>query len=309
MKVIFAGTPAMVLPCLEALHQSEGIELVGVVSRADTKARRGMKMQASAVKSYALKHQIDVITPLSLKQDEESLLWLQQKKADVLIVVAYGLILPESWLTAATFGAVNLHASLLPRWRGAAPIERALLAGDAETGVCVMAMDQGLDTGAVYSRCVVPIETDTTTVSLRDTLMNQGAELLVESLKDIVDATLIAEPQPDEGTSYAHKITNDERIIDWQKSATLVGRQVRTFTPKPGARTMLQGKWLKIISGEVIAQNSNLNCGDVLLEKNTFDVGCLDSTYRVTQVQPEGKRVMAVQDFMRGLQQTKELKV
>lgn len=309
MKVVFAGTPAMVLPCLEALLQASDIDVVGVVSRTDTKAKRGMKMQPSAVKAYAQKHHIDVITPTSLKKDEASLAWLVEKKADVLIVVAYGMILPQSWLTAATFGAVNLHASLLPRWRGAAPIERALLAGDTQTGVCVMAMDEGLDTGAIYSRCVVPIEGHTTSTSLRESLMVQGAELLLKSLKEIVNQKLCAKAQPSEGMTYAHKLTNDERIIDWQKSASDVDRQVRTFSPKPGARTQLQGKWLKIISGDVMPQVDDLACGALILGKTTFDVGCFNSTYRVLEVQPEGKRVMAVQDFMRGLQKTTGLQM
>jgi len=309
MRVVFAGTPAMVVPCLEALHQADGVDIVGVVSRADTKAKRGMKMQASAVKAYALQHHFDVITPLSLQQDAESLAWLKQKQADVLVVVAYGMLLPKSWLEAARFGSVNLHASLLPRWRGAAPIERALLAGDAQTGVCIMAMDEGLDTGAIYNRCTVAIAHDSTCESLRKDLMEKGNQLLVQTLLSMNSHPLKAIKQAESGVSYAHKIQNSERIVDWQQSALQVDRQVRTFSPKPGVRTKFQGKWLKIIQGEVCDVQDELACGHIQLDKTTFEVGCAQGCYRITQVQPEGKRVMPMQDFIRGLQVRTGLKM
>lgn len=299
----------MVVPCLDALHRTKSIEVVGVVSRIDSKAKRGMKIQASAIKSYALEHHLDIITPTSLKNDEESLAWLKSKKADVLIVAAYGMILPQSWLTSAQFGAINLHASLLPRWRGAAPIERALLAGDTQTGVCIMDMDEGLDTGAIYSHCVVPILDSTTTHSLRENLVEEGSRLLIETLQRVVHENLKAIPQETQGMCYAHKIENIERRIQWNKTAQHIDRQVRTFTPKPGAYALFQGKILKIIQGEVLKKHTPTNTGEVTLSKTTMDVGCLNSTYRLLQVQPEGKRVMAAQDFIRGIQTHKGLQM
>lgn len=302
MRVVFAGTPGFSVPCLQALIDADGIEVVGVVSQPDRKAGRGMKLTPSAVKQAATDACIDVITPEKLRDNDEALRWLEDKQADILVVVAFGMILPKSWLNAVSIAPVNVHASLLPRWRGAAPIERSLLAGDLETGVCIMHMEEGLDTGGIYGCKPLPI-TDTTTGSdLWFALAPMGAELLVETLPKIA-AGLHPEPQPDEGITYARKISNEERIIDWSKPATEIDRLVRCFSPRPGVRALAAGKWLKLIAGQVVNDSHNLSMGQIVAADTALDIACAEgSIYRVTALQPEGKKVMPACDYLRGAQ-------
>ncbi|MBN4073626.1 methionyl-tRNA formyltransferase, partial [Mariprofundus ferrooxydans] len=214
MRIVFAGTPGFSVPCLTALLEADDIDVVGVVSQPDRKSGRGMKLTPSAVKQAALDAGIDVITPEKLRDNDEALTWLESKQADILVVVAFGMILPKTWLDAPSIAAVNVHASLLPRWRGAAPIERALLAGDKQTGVCIMQMEEGLDTGGVYARTILPISNQTTGSELWFKLSPMGAELLIDTLPAIATGLLPA-PQTADGQTYAKKISNDERIIDW----------------------------------------------------------------------------------------------
>ena len=303
MRVVFAGTPGFSVPCLQALIAADGIDVIGVVSQPDRKAGRGMKLTPSAVKQAAIDAGIDVITPEKLRSNEEALSWLKGKACDVLVVVAFGMILPKSWLDAPAIAPVNVHASLLPRWRGAAPIERSLLAGDAETGVCIMQMEEGLDTGGIYACKTLPI-TDTTIGSdLWFALSPLGAELLVETLPKIA-AGLQPAPQPEEGITYAKKISNEERIIDWSKPAAEIDRLVRCFSPRPGVRTQMRGKWLKLIAGEVLSDDSDaLSPGQVVSLSEGLDIACaVGSIYRVTELQPEGKKAMSAVDFLRGAQ-------
>jgi len=302
MRVVFAGTPGFSVPCLTALIQADGVDVVGVVSQPDRKSGRGMKLTPSAVKQAALDAGIDVITPEKLRGDEEALAWLEDKQCDVLVVVAFGMILPKSWLDAPSIAPVNVHASLLPRWRGAAPIERSLLAGDAETGVCIMQMEEGLDTGGIYARSILPISDTTTGSELWFKLSPMGAELLIDTLPKI-EAGLQAIPQSDEGITYAEKLSNDERIIDWSKSAAEIDRLVRCFSPRPGMRTQLNGKWLKLIAGEVLDITHKCAEGSVVAAEQGLDIACADvSVYRITELQPEGKKAMASIDFLRGTQ-------
>jgi len=302
MRVVFAGTPGFSVPCLTALIQTAGIDVVGVVSQPDRKSGRGMKLTPSAVKQAALDAGIDVITPEKLRGDEEALAWLESKKCDVLVVVAFGMILPKSWLDAPAIAPVNVHASLLPRWRGAAPIERSLLAGDSETGVCIMQMEEGLDTGAVYAQSVLPIADTTTGSELWFKLSPMGAGLLLETLPKI-EAGLQPVPQLEKGVTYANKLSNDERVIDWSKSAVDIDRYVRCFSPRPGMRTQLNGKWLKLISGTVLSESHNSPEGSVRATDAALDVNCGEaSVYRITELQPEGKKAMAVSEWLRGAQ-------
>jgi len=302
MRVVFAGTPGFSVPCLDALIEADGIDVVGVVSQPDRKAGRGMKLTPSAVKQAALDAGIDVITPEKLRHNDEALAWLQAKQADCLVVVAFGMILPKSWLDAVNIAPVNVHASLLPRWRGAAPIERALLAGDSETGVCIMQMEEGLDTGGVYACKTLPISETTTGSDLWFALAPMGADLLIETLPKIL-AGLKPTPQPDEGITYAQKISNEERIIDWSKAAAEIDRLVRCFSPRPGVRAMCNGKWLKLIAGEVLTGLHHSKPGIVVAADKTLDIGCADgSTYRISKLQPEGKKDMAAGDYLRGAQ-------
>ncbi|MDQ6982385.1 MAG: methionyl-tRNA formyltransferase [Mariprofundus sp.] len=300
MRVVFAGTPGFSVPCLTALIEADGMDVVGVVSQPDRKSGRGMKLSPSAVKQAALDAGIDVITPEKLRDNSEALAWLKSRRADFLVVVAFGMILPKTWLDAVSVSPVNVHASLLPRWRGAAPIERSLLAGDAETGVCIMQMEEGLDTGGIYARRVLPITTTTTGTELWSALAPMGAELLVETLPKIAMG-LMPEPQAEDGVTYAHKITNEERIIDWSKNAAETDRLVRCFSPRPGVRTRCHGKWLKLISGEPLSAISNSPAGSVAGVNQYLDIVCAESSvYRVIELQPEGKKPMAASDFLRG---------
>ncbi len=300
MKIVFAGTPGFSVPCLQALIACPDVDVVGVVSQPDRKSGRGMKLQPSAVKQAALDAGIDVITPERLRDNTEALAWLESKQADMLVVVAFGMILPKSWLEAVKIAAVNVHASLLPRWRGAAPIERALLAGDNQTGVCIMQMEEGLDTGGVYACRTLPIDEATTGSELWFALAPLGAQLLVETLPAIA-AGLQPEPQPAEGITYAAKLSNDERVVDWSQPAASVARVVRCFSPQPGARTQAQGKWLKLIVGSVTDQRSTMAAGSVAGTDGALDIVCGDGTlYRIESLQPEGKKAMSAADYLRG---------
>jgi len=302
MRIVFAGTPGFSVPCLTALMQADGMDVVGVVSQPDRKSGRGMKLAPSAVKQTALDAGIDVITPERLRGSDEALAWLESKQADVLVVVAFGMILPKSWLDAVSIAPVNVHASLLPRWRGAAPIERSLLAGDSETGVCIMQMEEGLDTGGVYARQTLPITAQTTGSELWFKLAPMGAELLMQTLPQIA-AGLQPEPQAENGITYAKKLTNDERIIDWHLSAAEIGRLVRCFSPRPGVRCKCKGKWLKLIAGDVLSHTHSKADGTVIATDSGLDIACADGTvFRITALQPEGKKAMAATDFLRGVQ-------
>ncbi|OIO70845.1 MAG: methionyl-tRNA formyltransferase [Zetaproteobacteria bacterium CG12_big_fil_rev_8_21_14_0_65_55_1124] len=299
MRVVFAGTPAFSVPCLEALLNAADVEVVGVVSQPDRPAGRGMRLTPSPVKQAALDAGFDVITPERLRGDAAALNWLKERQPDVLVVVAFGMILPVEWLETPRIAPLNVHASLLPRWRGAAPIERALLAGDAETGVCIMHMEQGLDTGGVYAVRHLPITFSTTGASLWTELSQMGASLLIDSLPGIANGTLQAASQDETQTTYAAKLSNEERIIDWTAGATHVDRQVRCFSPRPGARTLLDGKWLKVLRGEICRGHTQLAPGCVA--SSDLSIACGNGTmYRLLEVQPEGKTAMPAADFLRG---------
>lgn len=299
MRVVFAGTPGFSVPCLEALLNAPGIELVGVVSQPDRPAGRGMKLTPSPVKQAALHAGLELITPERLRGDAEALAWLRAKQPDILVVVAFGMILPVEWLSAPRIAPLNVHASLLPRWRGAAPIERALLAGDSQTGVCIMHMEQGLDTGGVYAERRVRITARTTGAELWESLSATGARLLVETLPGIADGRVRGVAQDEAQATYAAKLGNEERIIDWSAPAAQVDLQVRCFSPRPGARTLLDGKWLKVLTGEPCGGHSPLPPGSVA--GGEMDIACGDgSIYRVFEVQPEGKKAMNIADFLRG---------
>jgi methionyl-tRNA formyltransferase len=303
IKVVFAGTPAFSVGCLNALMAWDDVEVVGVVSQPDRKSGRGMKLTPSPVKKAALAANIDVITPEKLRDNDEALAWLKEKDCDVLVVVAFGMILPVSWLETPKVAPINVHASLLPRWRGAAPIERALLAGDSETGVCIMQMEKGLDTGGVYLEKRIPITPESTGHTLWSELEVLGAQALMQALPSIVSGELQPKPQDEEGVTYAKKITNEERVVDWALDAEYIERLVRCFTPKPGVRTSYQGKMLKIIMGEVLSGRKQQQAGVVVDVKQGLDVSCGDGqVYRIMQIQPEGKKAMNAADYLRGAQ-------
>jgi methionyl-tRNA formyltransferase len=251
MRLIFAGTPAFAARALAALLGA-GHEVALVLTQPDRPAGRGLKLAPSAVKTLAQERGLAVYQPASLK-DREAQERLRAIGADAMVVAAYGLILPQAVLVLPRLGAINIHASLLPRWRGAAPIQRAILSGDALTGISIMQMDAGLDTGAVLAAEPLPIAAEDTAASLHEKLAECGARLILTVLERLDRGEQSAEPQPDQGATYAAKITKAEAEIDWNEAAGLIERKVRAFNPAPGASTAAKSSALKIWRARVVA--------------------------------------------------------
>ncbi|MTW19997.1 methionyl-tRNA formyltransferase [Allochromatium palmeri] len=301
LRILFAGTPDFAVPCLAALLDA-GHEVIGVYTQPDRPAGRGRKLQMSPVKALALDRGLPVYQPESLKRDPEAVEQLRAHSADLMVVVAYGLLLPTSVLDAPRLGCVNVHASLLPLWRGAAPLQRAILAGDSETGVCIMRMEAGLDTGPVYHRVATPIAAHETGGTLHDRLAELGAQALVEALPGIADGSLAPEPQDDTHATYAHKLSKDEATIDWSAPAAAIERQVRAFDPWPVAQTTLEGATLRIWSAEaepVSAETGAITPGTVVQADRTgLRVATGTGQLRLTRVQPAGKKPMSAADYL-----------
>lgn len=300
-RLLFAGTPDFAVPSLRAVLAS-GHELVAVLTQPDRPAGRGRKPRPSPVKQLALEHAIPVLQPASLKPDEVQA-ELHALAPDLMVVVAYGLLLPAPVLSLPGRGCVNVHASLLPRWRGAAPIQAALLAGDRETGVCLMQLEEGLDTGPVFVRAAVDIGPRETASELHDRLAALGAALLAEHLDAILDGTLDAKAQPADGVTYAHRIRKDEARIDWRLSAAELDRQVRAYFGWPVAETLVDGRQLRIWQAEPVALDSTAVPGEVI---DVDDTGLLVQTgsgvLRLLEVQATGKTRTAAVEFARGTQ-------
>lgn len=294
MKLIFMGTPDFAVPTLDALAHA-GHEIVAVYSQPPRPAGRGKKERKSPVHMRAEALGVEVKTPLSLKTDEAAA-EIEALGADAAVVVAYGQILPQRILDAPEYGCVNVHASLLPRWRGAAPIHRAIMAGDDVTGVCIMQMEAGLDTGPVLARAETKIAAVDTTASLHDTLAAQGAGLINDVLAAFEADTAVAESQPEEGVTYAKKIDKAEARIDWTRSATDIDRQVRGLFPFPGAWFEFAGERIKVISGSV--ENATGLAGELLDDR--LLVACGEHAYRLTKVQRAGKGTVDADAFLRG---------
>jgi methionyl-tRNA formyltransferase len=251
VNIVFAGTPAFASAAFNAIIAA-GFNVVAAYTQPDRPSGRGMKLTPSPVKLAAQSHNVAVLQPASLKLAEAHAA-LAALKPDVMVVAAYGLILPQAVLDIPTHGCLNIHASLLPRWRGAAPIHRAILAGDTESGVCIMQMEAGLDTGPVLLERRTAITANDTTGTLHDRLAALGAEAIVSVLTSMRHGTaLLAQPQPTDGVTYAHKISPDEAKIDWSQSAAAIDRQVRAFNPAPGAWTTWRGETLKIWQARVV---------------------------------------------------------
>jgi methionyl-tRNA formyltransferase len=308
VRVIFAGTPDFARAALERLHAA-GFEIPLVLAQPDRPAGRGLKMHASPVKQFALAHGIEVSQPRSLRVDgkypQDALAAraaIEAARADVMVVAAYGLILPQWVLDAPRLGCLNIHASLLPRWRGAAPIHRAIEAGDARTGVTIMQMDAGLDTGDMLLREAVAISPDDTTGSLHDKLAALGGRLVVEALELAACGGLRPVPQPADGVTYAHKIEKAEATIDWTQPAEAIARRVRAFDPFPGAAGTLAGELVKIWAAQPLpAPGASGVPGRVEhVGPDGLDVRCGSGLLRVTQLQRAGGKRLPVADFVRG---------
>jgi len=296
LRLAFMGTPDFAVPVLRALAEA-GHEIAAVYSQPPRPAGRGHKPRLSPVQAFAEDRGWPVRTPPSLRDRQEHAAF-QALGLDAAVVVAYGLILPKEILAAPRLGCLNVHASLLPRWRGAAPIQRAILAGDAQSGITVMQMDEGLDTGPMLLREAVPITGETTAASLHDTLAERGARAILEALHGLAEGTLLARPQPGEGVSYATKLSKAEGRLDWRLPAIQLERQVRAFTPWPGARAEIGGEAIKVLAAEVLADNAGRAPGTVLDQDLT--VACGAGALRLTKVQRPGKSAMAAPDFLRG---------
>ena len=294
MRVIFMGTPDFSVPVLDALVLA-GHEISAVYCQPPRPAGRGKKDRPSPVQQRAEALGLLVCHPVSLKTAEAQAEFAALG-ADVAVVVAYGLILPQAVLDAPKSGCLNIHASLLPRWRGAAPIHRAIMAGDVETGVCIMQMEAGLDTGPVLLRAATPIRTTETTIELHDRLSAMGAELIVEALRHLPD--LQPEPQPEEGVTYASKIDKTEARIDWSRPATEVDRQIRGLSPFPGAWFDLDGTRVKVLASK-LAEGEGA-AGEVL--DDTLRVGCGEGAVQLIRLQRAGKAAQDAQTFQRGAQ-------
>ncbi len=299
LRIIFAGTPDFAAPALAALIEA-GHEIVLVLTQPDRPSGRGMKLKASPVKELALEHDIEVFQPETLK-DSAAQSRIEDAKADVIIVAAYGLIIPTNVLNMPRLGCFNIHASLLPRWRGAAPIQRSLLAGDKETGVTIMEVVPALDAGAMISKGVVPITELDTAQTLHDALAKTGADLMVKAMENLSkNGTLASTPQDDSLVTYAEKLQKSEAMIDWNKSADAISKQVRAFNPFPVATAMLNGEVCRIWmatkkSGKGLA-------GQVVATNETIDVACGEGVLSIHELQlPGGKRLKA-REFLTGRQ-------
>ncbi|MES2979502.1 MAG: methionyl-tRNA formyltransferase [Pseudomonadota bacterium] len=310
MRVIFAGTPEFASAALAALHGA-GHDIVGVLTQPDRPAGRGMKLQASPVKQWAEAHGLPVAQPRSLRLDgkypEDARAArgaLEAANADIMVVAAYGLILPLWVLKTPRLGCLNIHASLLPRWRGAAPIHRAIEAGDAETGITIMQMDEGLDTGDMLLIEHLPIEARDTTGSLHDKLASLGASLIVRALEVAGKGELQPRPQPEAGVIYAHKIDKREALLDWAQDAALLERRIRAFYPFPGAATVLGDDILKLLRAEVLQGTGvppGASPGSVIAAGPAgVDVACGQGVLRVTRLQKSGSKGLDAGDFLRG---------
>ncbi len=294
MRLIFAGTPEFAAQALHAIIAA-GHEVPLVLTQPDRPAGRGMSLQPSPVKNLAQEHGIEVFQPLTLK-DAEAQAKIAAIGAEVMVVAAYGLILPQVVLDMPRLGCINIHASLLPRWRGAAPIQRALLAGDAETGVCIMQMEAGLDTGPVLLRGAFPIAPSETTATLHDRLAALGADLAVEALGKL---PLPAMPQPTEGVTYAHKIEKAEALIDWSKNAAELDRHIRAFNPFPGAQALFRGQTVKLWQAVPVPEQGEI--GQVLrVDRQAVVVACGAGALAISELQKAGGKRLSVQQFLAG---------
>ena len=295
LRLAFMGTPDFAVPSLDALIQS-GHTVAAVYCQPPRPTGRGHRTQPSPVQRFAEAHGLDVRTPTSLKSAEAQGDFVDLH-LDAAVVAAYGLILPKPILAAPRLGCVNVHASLLPRWRGAAPIQRAILAGDAKTGVTIMQMEAGLDTGPMLLREAVPIGPATTATELTDAMAALGARLILPALAGLADDSLSPEPQPEDGVTYASKVTRDDGIIDWQDAA-VVDRQVRALNPWPSATFRIGDETLKILAADRVADAAGPG-GEVLDDRLT--IACASGGgIRPTRLQRPGKSAMAADALLRG---------
>lgn len=294
-RIVFMGTPEFAVPALLKLIAHH--EVIGVVTQPDRPAGRNRQLQASPVKQTAVKHGIPVFQPEKLRR-AEAIETLRQWQVDVYVVAAFGQILPQAVLDIPAYGSINIHASLLPRWRGAAPIQAAIRAGDHETGITIMKMDAGLDTGPMLSWRAIPITADETGQSLHDKLSQLGGDLLIETLPGYFDGSIQPQPQDDTRATFAPRIEKEEGRIRWSEPAAVIERMVRAFTPWPGTFTTWNDKLLKVTGAEVAAGHAAP--GKVTLHEGRLAIGTGDGLLLPVRLQLEGRSAVSAADFQRG---------
>lgn len=300
IKVAFAGTPEFAVPCLQALLQMPDVEVTVVYTQPDKPVGRGRKMSPTAVKKAALEAGIEVRQPVKLN-NKSQLSSFDELKVDVMVVVAYGLLLTQSWLNTPVYGCINVHASLLPRWRGAAPIQRAIEAGDTTTGVCLMQMDRKLDAGPVYSCVETAIEAQDTATSLHHKLSLLGANLLQQKLMQIISGQIRPVPQQESLVCYANKLDKTESVIHWNIPARQIVNKVHAFNPWPVATTCYEDLWLRVLRAHVVENTqSSEPPGRIVRADNQLYVQAKDAVVAIDEIQKPGSKAMPVQAFLAG---------
>ena len=299
LRIIFAGTPDFAAVALQKLLD-EQYEIIAVYTQPDRPAGRGRKLKPSPVKALALKHHIPVEQPANFKEPD-AIETLQNYQADLMIVAAYGSLLPLAVLEAPRLGCLNIHASLLPRWRGAAPIQRAILAGDNETGITIMQMNEGLDTGDMLLKLSTPINSEDTGGTLHDRLAELGGKAIIETLQLLEKGKLRPEPQDDSLANYAKKLNKSESWIDWTRSAIDIDRQVRAFYPWPGSQSSMDDKIIRIHKTMILDQSTSGTAAEILgYTREGLDIQCGAGQLRITSCQLPGSRAMSIMDLHNG---------
>ncbi|MEY8765649.1 MULTISPECIES: methionyl-tRNA formyltransferase [Francisella] len=297
LNIIFAGTPDISAQVLKDLYQSQH-NIQAVLTQPDRAKGRGKKIQFSPVKEVAIANNTPVLQPLSFKKDPQVLEQIRELKPDVIVVIAYGIIVPQEFLDIPKYGCLNIHVSLLPKWRGAAPIQRAIQAGDSKTGICIMQMDAGLDTGDILNTLEIDIQDTDTSQSLHDKFAKLSIKPLLETLENI--DMIKSQPQQGEPT-YAHKITKQEGLIDFTKSAKEISCHIRAFTPWPSAFFMLEGKQVKVGDFEILEKSANDEVTAITdITKNGFDIATNDRIIRFKQLQFPNKKMLNIADILNG---------
>ena len=300
IRTVFLGTPFIARECLKALHEDEHFEIVGVVSQPDRPAGRSMKLQASEVSQYALDNDLPLIRPEKAKGDE-FMEAVRSMGAECAVVVAYGQILNQQFLDLYPKRVVNVHASLLPRWRGAAPIQRAIMEGDEETGVCLQVMVKKLDAGDVLNERKIKIEDSMTALDLHDAMIPLAQDLLRIDLMDYMRGNLSAEPQDESQVTYAHKIEKSESAVDWNQPARTIFQRQRGLMMGPGSVTGFRGKRLKLIETKLVEESSTGKPGEIIdVSSDSLTVQCQPGTLKLLQVQPESRSRQQVKQFLTG---------